>query len=337
MTFLNLIRDTEYRKEVLIFFGMAFAGTIAGFLIKPAAGVLTAVLSVCFLVVHVLFFQRRQQKIAELSDVIDHILHGEETVSVDAHTEGELSILENEIAKMTVRLREQADRLVSEKERLSTAIEDICHQLRTPLTSMSLSVEILRNQSGTEDRRQMALQEIRRSIDRIRWEVESLLKISKIDAGTALFKGDPVSVQALIEQAASSLLIPMELRDQHFTVEVSDEHFTGDLLWSVEALGNLLKNAVEHTPDGGEIHVAAVETPIFTEIVVSDNGPGFEASEIPSLFDRYFRGSNSSGESIGVGLALARMIITAQNGTISASNNPGGGAHFTVRFYKSVV
>ena len=202
---------------------------------------------------------------------------------------------------------------------------------------MNLSAEMLRNPELTPEKRMKIVRELKSSLERIRWQVETLLKISKIDAGTALFREDEVSVRELIDKASADLLIPMELRDQHFVTEISGERFQGDLLWSAEAIGNLLKNAVEHTPAGGEIRVSSEETPIYTEIILRDSGPGFEPSEIPYLFDRFFKGKQSSEDSIGIGLALARMIITEENGTIVAGNAPDGGAEFTVRFYKSVV
>lgn len=129
----------------------------------------------------------------------------------------------------------------------------------------------------------------------------------------------------------------MELREQSFTVHAADESFTGDLNWTTEALGNILKNCMEHTPVGGTITVTAEETTLFTEIVVEDNGPGISKADLPFLFDRFFKGAGSSDDSVGIGLALSRSIIAAQNGTIKAENVPTGGARFTIRFYKSVI
>ena len=113
--------------------------------------------------------------------------------------------------------------------------------------------------------------------------------------------------------------------------------FAGDRLWTAEAIGNILKNCIEHCAEGGKLKVSASENPIYTEIVIEDNGSGFSAEELPHLFDRFYRGSNAKKESAGIGLNLVRMIITKQNGIIKAQNRPEGGAQFAMRFYKGAV
>ncbi|MBR6321713.1 MAG: HAMP domain-containing histidine kinase [Lachnospiraceae bacterium] len=334
---MKLFRNREYRREFILSAALIILGAAVGLFFSPWCSLIILLTGALVLAVHLWYLSRRYRRLSELSDEIDRLLHSEEQAVIDVQAEGELSILQSEIVKMTQRLREQTEALQSDKKRLSEAIEDIFHQLRTPLTSMNLSVEMLRDPELTPERRLRIAREIKKSLERIRWQVETLLKISKIDAGTALFRKDTVTVSSLIEKASEQLLIPMELREQKSRTEVGTEAFTGDLMWTAEAFGNLLKNAVEHTPEGGEICVSARETPIFTEIVICDNGPGFEPEDIPYLFDRFFRGQNASSDSIGIGLALSRMIITEENGTITAANRPEGGACFTVRFYKTVV
>ena len=130
--------------------------------------------------------------------------------------------------------------------------------------------------------------------------------------------------------------MPMELRDIAFYTE-SQGYFYGDMEWTCEALGNVLKNCMEHTPAGGEIRITAQENPLYTQIVVGDNGPGIAPEDLPHIFQRFYRGKNASGSGFGVGLALARTIVISQNGTIKAENNSRGGARFTIRFYKGAV
>ncbi len=334
---MKLLRNREYRIELILSAALILTGAAFGLFVSFRCSLLTLLTGGLVFCVHLWFLRQRYRRIAELSDEIDRILHGDRAAEISVQTEGELSILQNEILKMTSRLQEQKDLLLSDKKRLSEAIEDIFHQLRTPLTSMNLSVEMLRDPGLPPERRFRIAQELKQSLHRIRWQVEALLRISKIDAGTALFRQDRILVSELVEKAAQELLIPMELREQKFICDIPEAHFQGDLLWTAEAFGNLLKNAVEHTPDQGEIRVTAEETPVYTEIVLRDNGPGFSEEEIPYLFDRFFRGKNAGADSIGIGLALARMIITGQNGTITAKNLPDGGACFVIRFYKTVV
>ena len=130
----------------------------------------------------------------------------------------------------------------------------------------------------------------------------------------------------------------MDIKDVQLSCNISDSVcFIGDQLWSAEAISNILKNCIEHCEVGGKLEINASKNPIYTEIVISDNGEGFHEKDIPHLFDRFYRGSNAVKESAGIGLNLSRMIITKQNGTITAANKPSGGAQFTIRFYKGAV
>ena len=163
-----------------------------------------------------------------------------------------------------------------------------------------------------------------------------MLKISRLDAKTVCFKKETVSLETLIQKSCFTLLVPMELKCQELSVNASG-NFSGDITWTSEAIGNIVKNCVEHTPLGGKIEIRANENPLFTEISISDSGFGIPKEDLPHIFERFYKGSNSDGESFGVGLALARMIITEQNGTVNAENKKTTGARFTVRFYKGTV
>ena len=334
---MKLLRNPDVKRELLVFslIGIVFTGI--GFFFSLRDGLLT--LGFCALTFGAVFFfvRRRYRAIASLAEQVGKVLHGQEQTLTRRTEEGELAILSTEIEKMTVRLREQSDRLTEEKVRLTEAIQDMFHQIRTPLTSINLTVSLLQEEDSSPERRSRLTRELSRQSERIRWLVETLLKLSKIDAGTAVFRADSVSVEELVERAASPLRIPMELRDQTLRVDVGGVTFTGDLGWTTEALANLLKNCMEHTPPGGTIEVKARETALFSELTVTDTGPGFEKEDLPHLFERFYKGRNASPESVGIGLALARSVIAAQNGTIAAANGPEGGARFTIRFYKSIV
>lgn len=283
------------------------------------------------------FTYYRYARIAALGESIDRILHGQVQDLLLDHREGELAILSSQIQKLTVRLKEQADCLQKDKLRLTDAMADISHQLRTPLTSMNLTVSLLSAEGVTQQRRLELTRDLCKSLRRIDWLVEALLKIAKIDAGTVLFRAEPVSVAQLIRQAAEPLSIPMEVKEQTLLIKAQDESYTGDMAWSVEALSNVLKNCMEHTPLGGCIQVTATESPLFTEIMVKDSGPGFAPADIPHLFERFYRGADAGADRVGIGLALARTVIHAQNGAIRAQNAPEGGAMFVIRFYKGVI
>ena len=307
-----------------------------GFWFQAAFGILLLTEGILLLFLYLAFTFRRYRKLQALSRDLDLMLHGQTCVSFDAYREGELSILENELSKLTLRLNEQAETLLTDKKYLADSLADISHQLRSPLTSIHLILTMLKEPGLSEERRHKLLYELTQLISRIDWLVEALLKISKMDAKTVQFSQTHIEAAQLIEAASSTLLIPMELRGQNFNVHLAEgfEGFTGDFSWCTEALLNLLKNCMEHTPEGGTIEVLCQENTIFTEIIVQDNGPGFDREDLPHIFERFYRGKNATDQSIGIGLALSRMIVCQQNGTIKAENRPEGGARFIVKFYK---
>ena len=334
---MSILNEPDIRRGILADIGIGAAVSAVSFSLGIAAGIAALASCIIYTVIHAITNVRRYRAIARLSNSIDRILHGQDEILFTDSREGELAILTSEVTKMTVRLREQTDALAADKVRLTDAIADISHQLRTPLTSMNLTVSLLSEDGLSDERRLRLTRDLSRSLRRIDWLIDALLKISKIDAGTVGFRSERVSVAELIRRAAAPLMIPMELRGQEIRVHADSEEYTGDMQWSVEAIGNILKNCVEHTPEGGSIEISSTENALFTEIVISDSGAGFTPGDIPHLFERFYRGKNADAASVGIGLALARTVIRAQNGTVAASNGKNGGAQFTVRFYKNIV
>lgn len=334
---MSILNEPDIRRGILADIGIGAAVSAVSFSLGIAAGIAALASCIIYTVIHAITNVRRYRAIARLSNSIDRILHGQDEILFTDSREGELATLTSEVTKMTVRLREQTDALAADKVRLTDAIADISHQLRTPLTSMNLTVSLLSEDGLSDERRLRLTRDLSHSLRRIDWLIDALLKISKIDAGTVGFRSERVSVAELIRRAAAPLMIPMELRGQEIRVHADSEEYTGDMQWSVEAIGNILKNCVEHTPEGGSIEISSTENALFTEIVISDSGAGFTPGDIPHLFERFYRGKNADAASVGIGLALARTVITAQNGTVAASNGKNGGAQFTVRFYKNIV
>ena len=204
------------------------------------------------------------------------------------------------------------------------------------MTAMNLAVTMLRSHDLTPRKRMELTAELQKQLDRIDWLVETLLKISKLDAGTVTLTRQQIAVRDLIARAADPLAIPMEVRDQRLCISCGDEQASMDLTWTAEALGNILKNCMEHTPEGGTISIDVQETPLFTQITVEDTGSGFAPKDLQRLFDRFYQGSNASPSSYGIGLSLARSVITSQDGTIQAMNGKSG-AKFVMKFYKQIV
>lgn len=334
--FHDFLRNPEIRRNLRIWAVMAvlFVGT--AFILDLRFGLLSAVF--CLLLLGSVLWEtyRRYRLLAEMSLDIDRVLHGNDRMDFSRYSEGELSILSSQVRKMTVRLQEQADTLRKEKGALADSLADISHQIRTPLTSINLIVGFLSEENLSEERRLQLTRELLRLLSRVDWLITTLLKLSKLDAGAVTLVKEPVNLRLLAKKAADLVAVPMELRGQTLVIQGSENaEILGDLPWSVEAIGNILKNCMEHTPEGGTVTVTVGDNPLYGEIVVRDTGPGFSPEDLSHMFERFYKGKD--GQGFGIGLALARTIIQAQNGTVRAFNKNGGGAEFVIRFYKSTV
>lgn len=332
---MSFLRNKEVRNECVVLITITVIATVGTYLWNPACGAI--VLVVCFILngVHLVNTYRRYQKIRELSSDINCILHEDTHISFEKYEEGELAILESEVQKMVVRLREQQSQLLADKKYLADSIADISHQIRTPLTSINLLVSFLSEPDITEEKRQKTIRELYELLSRIDWLITTLLKISKLDAGTIQLKKETISMKNLIQESIEPLLIPIELRGQELQIEAQGQ-FVGDMNWTSEAIGNIVKNCMEHTPEGGVLRVQANENTLYQEIIIEDTGCGIAPEDLPHIFERFYKGKNSSDKSFGVGLALARGIINTQNGTVKVENKKEGGAKFTLRFYKEL-
>ncbi|SEW33080.1 sensor histidine kinase [[Clostridium] fimetarium] len=335
---MKFFRNPEIKKTTFIYILITFVAFGIGFWIDMRCAIFAVALSVIFSSVHLMADFFRYKKLSDLSDQINEILHGQDKYDLSSYAEGELAILQSQIFKMTIQLREQATTLKKDKVYLTDSIADISHQIKTPLTSINLIASLLSELDIEDERRMQLTSELMRMLSHVEWLITTLLKMSKFDAGTVEFQNEVVKVDELIREASSIIAIPMDLRDQIFVSKILPKiTFKGDLAWSVEAIGNILKNCMEHTPKGGQILVSAEENAIYSEIMIIDNGVGIAKEDLPHVFERFYKGKNSSSQSVGIGLALAKMIVARQNGTIKVENNQAIGAKFTIRFYKGIV
>ena len=333
---IKLLKNREVQRTLLLQIIVTVVVCVAAFLVDRRAGIAAAIMAVLLILISYGSTYLRYRKISKLASAVNDLLHGDNTISLEEYSEGELGILHSEIYKMTIRLREQQHKLINDKVYLADSIADISHQIRTPLTSINLLVQLLSDPNLKEERRQQIAHELYSLLSRIDWLITTLLKISKLDAGTVQFKQERISLDALIRKACSTLLVPIELKGQELIVDTEGE-FCGDVAWTCEAIGNIVKNCMEHTPESGQIQIHARDNVLYSEIVIMDNGSGIAQEDMPHIFERFYKGKNSDDKSFGVGLALARMIITSQNGTVKAENRHPKGATFSIRFYKGTV
>ena len=334
---IKLFRNTEFSRTVFIFLIITVLSSAAALIYDPK--LLIPVISVCaaFTAVHIISGYKRYRRISMLSTDIDKLLHGDESISFRNYSEGELALLESEIYKMTIRLREQQTKLTEDKVYLADLLADISHQIRTPLTSINILVSMLSAPDISYEKREQTVHKLYGLLSRIEWLITALLKMSKLDAGTVRFRCEEIKMNELLEKACMPIRVPMELRGQELVIE-AEGNIECDESWSCEAIGNIIKNCMEHTFDGGRIIVKGKENTLYSEIIIKDNGVGIDADDLPHIFERFYKGKSSEDKGgFGIGLALARTIVTGQNGTIKAENPPDGGAQFTIRFYRSTV
>lgn len=335
---MRMLRNKEIQQFLLLFAGVTLLLSAAALFCGAAAAVLVLLTGSIGAGLFLWFTKKRLDAISNLSGQVDQILHGEYPAHLIPDEEGELAILSSELSKMTLRLREQAERLEDDKRFLQNSLADISHQLRTPLTSLRMIVPRLAQEHQSEGQRQANLHKAEDLLERTQWLIASLLKIARLESGTVQFAKEPIPAQALVSQALEPMEILMDLKDLHLHCSIPEgASLMGDRLWTVEAVGNVLKNCVEHCVAGGILEIQCRENPIYTELVIGDNGSGFAPGDLPHLFDRFYRGSNAGKESAGIGLHLSRMILARQNGTIRADNRPSGGAQFTIRVYKGAI
>ena len=216
---------------------------------------------------------------------------------------------------------------------------DISHQIKTPLTSANIVVDLLSAESISDERRIALLNQLQMLLDRIVWQIDGILKLSKLDAGMINFKCEHFGADELVKKAVEPILIPLELRNVAVNIKASgNAGLSGDLNWCAEAVENIVKNCMEHCEDSGQIDIICDENPLYTQIIVRDNGCGIAKNDLQHIFERFYQGENCSENNYGIGLALAKMIIERQNGTIKVQNRTDvRGAEFTVRFYKGAV
>ena len=334
---MKLFRNSEVRRSMLAFIILSVIACAGIRLFDKKLLWPVLVLCAAFCTLHLLSIFFRYNKISDLSAKIDRILHGAENVTIENSSEGELALLSSEVYKMTVRLREQKSKLLDDKVYLADLLADISHQIRTPLTSINILVSMLAEPDITYEKREQTVHKLYGLLSRIDWLITALLKLSKLDAGTVRFNSESVTMKELLEKACMPVCVPIEIRGQKLEINAEGE-LSCDVSWSCEAIGNIIKNCMEHTPDGGTISVTGTKNPLYAEIRISDSGSGISAEDMPHIFERFYKGRESADNGgFGIGLALARMIVTGQNGTLKAENSSDGGAVFTIRLYESTV
>lgn len=321
-------------KEVTVFLSLCMLLFISSILVASftniPSNILVGIVGGIYMFLCIVFTGRRYRHIKMLSEYVREISSGNYTLDLRDNEEGELSILKNEIYKVTSTLAEQGSALQNDKVHLMDSISDISHQLKTPLTSMTMMADFLSSPDLPEDKRNEFSNLLLKQLERIDWLVTSLLTLSKIDAGTVQFKKRQMLMQNLIDYVLES----MQGIEENILVS-GDEDTTiyCDQKWTAEALMNIMNNSLDYSPEGKKVQVTWHSNPLYTQIQIRDEGPGLSLTEQAQIFKRFFKGAHAKESGVGIGLAMAHSIITNQQGSIEVDSVLEEGTTFTITFY----
>ena len=317
---------------------LRFSGLI-GAAIVLCAGILT-----CLYMMVV--SAKRKKDVEELTDYLSMLTNRVYNLELKDNSEDELSLLRNEIYKTTVSLRETSELSKKESAALSRSLEDISHQLKTPLTSIRVMLDnIIEDEDMPAEIRQDFLDSISRQMEWIQSLVISLLKLARIDAGQVKLKKEDMDLQNLVKDSVDKLAVIMDLKNVSVEIEpvkkvndkgipIPDPIVKGDYNWQLEAVTNIIKNSIEHSPNGGKVYVSIEPTSVYNRIVIRDEGEGISEKDIKHIFDRFYKAENSGPDSVGIGLSLSKSIIEAGGGYITVDSKKGEGTSFSVTYVR---
>lgn len=283
------------------------------------------------LFINFIFIYNMYQKIKKIDQYMNNILNDDYSLNIKEYCEGDISNLKNDVYKMTVKLKEQSELLTKDKKYLEETLEDISHQIKTPLTSMYMINDILTNEKNERIRKEFLIKN-KNQIERIEWLVISLLKLSKLDSGTVKLKKEKIKVKDLINKAIEPIKVSLDLKSIDLDLNLSNDTVLVDINWTKEALLNIIKNACEHTKD--KITITSKNNPLYLEIRITDNGKGIAKKDLKHIFERFYKGSDNK-DSIGIGLNMSKKIINLQQGIIEVETKENIGSTFIIKLYKN--
>lgn len=323
------------------------------------SGIVIGVLVLAIIAIWLVSRIMQKRKIDGITKYIREINNKNYELKIKENAEDELSNLRNELYKITLMLKEEAENSKKDKKFLAKSLSDISHQIKTPLTSISIMLDELKdNQNMDEETRQRFIFEISRQAEQISFLTIALLKLSKLDSGTVEFEKSKYRLDVLVQNAIKNLEIPLEIKNIQVETnfdelsEVNKEknlnnnsaknnklnkaslEVIGDYRWTLEAVTNIIKNCIEHTQESKKIHIQIRVTNVYTELIIEDEGEGIDEKDLKHIFERFYKGKNSSENSFGIGLSLSKTILEKQNASISCSSVLHKGTTFKIYFYE---
>lgn len=291
-------------------------------------------LEIMVIVVTLISYSKKNKVINGIVNHVKELNKKNYTLEIEEQGESELSILKSELYKITVMLKEESENAKDEKVCLSKAVEDISHQLKTPLTSIRILLDNLEETDMDRELQKECIRDISKQIENMNFLTLTLLKLARFDAGVITMKKESISAQEMFFKIKNDLAILLELKNQKLMIDKKDIELFGDYSWQIEAFTNIIKNCSEHSKVGATIEVHFHETPFYSKIQIVDHGEGISKKDIKHIFERFYKSSNASQDSIGIGLSLAKTIIEANNGYITCKSEEDIGTTFEIKYAK---
>lgn len=282
------------------------------------------------------FNSKKDKEINEITKYIEEINRKNYKLNIDEMSEDELSILKNEVYKTTIMLKEAAENSNKEKLQLKNSLSDISHQLKTPLTSILIILDnLIDDPDMDKEIREDFIRDIKMEITNISFFVQSILKLSKLDTNTVDFIEEKTYIKDIVDEVVKNLSTLCDLRNIKIITKYKENaQIICDFRWQVEAFSNIIKNCIEHSKDNSNILIEVDENNVYSQVVIRDNGTGIDKEDLPHIFERFYKGKNSSNESCGIGLSLAKSIIEKSNGNIYVESKVGKGSTFTIKYFR---
>lgn len=287
------------------------------------------------LAIFMIYNHKKEKEIAELVKYIEQINRKNYKLQMESISEDELSILKNEIYKTTIMLKESAENSNKDKINLKKSLEDISHQLKTPLTSILVILDnIIDDPDMDTGVRIDFIRDIKRNVSNINFLVQSLLKLSKFDSDTVSFTKKKYRLENIVNEAVKNISPLCDLRNINIEINKKNgSEIICDSKWQTEAITNILKNSVDHSKNNSHIVINLDSNNVYSMLEIIDNGDGISKKDISHIFERFYKSETPKSDSIGIGLALAKRIVEQDNGNISVESNITE-TKFTVKYFK---
>ncbi|MCL2354454.1 MAG: HAMP domain-containing histidine kinase [Oscillospiraceae bacterium] len=338
---LNILNNQNVRPHNLEMYGISsqdidmIANTRTMYNIAIVTNIsITIFFGVAIVILLIIHLKNRKNKIGEIADYIREISKKNYNLKLDENDEDELSLLQNELYKITILLKEQSENAIKDKENVKDGVSDISHQLKTPLTSIMIGLDnLIDGETMDEETRREFLCDMRNQTENINFLITNILKLSRLDSNVVKFVKQEINAKELLDEALQNL--ENIANNKKIKIEINSEDdvvFTGDYKWQLEAITNIIKNSIEHLNENGTLKISYRKLSVYTEIMIEDNGKGIDPKDLKHIFERFYKGKNSSSDSFGIGLSLSKKIIENDNGYITAKSQVGKGTTFIIRY-----